>query len=757
MLAGIQVPVYAAKKQEVDVTVTVDKTSVKAGENVTFTFSYDRPVNDVVSSQFYVEYDKNVFTYNKAASAMPEEYAANFTLIDGIHTFAKTTPTNKYYPEKNFAGFEFMIPAFNFDLDFPAGVFYRMVLTAKEDIADTKESVVNMNSLLTSLDTVDKDDNDKLYRADVKVNGKRSYMDIPTHTPLGEPDNVTITVKPASSEEGYTASVAAAAPKYKKGETAYINVDVSDDFAASELILSYDGAALTFDESKSMLSGAKTNSETPGKLIVERYGEELKKSGGNPEYILAFTVNSDVTAASTDVKMEKASFSKSKSAGADDLTAATISADTATVNIDQNYSVTFTGSNKDDMIGESSVAPGATYTFRQKNIHYKYLQLKVTVGGTQVTPKHDWDTGVYTIENVTGDVTIFVHGRVPRDYRLTIWGSGANIDDEFSNNQYKLSNIPNGEYSHLEAKSFVFQYNKKCEINFKKKDGYTYYITMRIGGTDYTGAGGKPFTNYTLTDDKIIFEGADITGDVSVYVNRVPEGTGVVAVNVTGNGAEDLSLYAPSATIGQEYTFVLNELPQFDYDVAISVGGVQLAAGEFMRTLQNYNYYKYSIPGSKVTGDITINVTKTPKAPLKVEVEEYVKLDGKTMYLVTAKGTPGEGKTYNYGDSVMYHSDKYGAYCFLVIDDKPLTAEAAKEHISPVKAESVNVDYGMDVNMSGIVDANDSQLVYNMYNVKYADFGEIGMEKFLRADVNFDKKINVQDAEGIMGYIFANR
>ena len=105
----------------------------------------------------------------------------------------------------------------------------------------------------------------------------------------------------------------------------------------------------------------------------------------------------------------------------------------------------------------------------------------------------------------------------------------------------------------------------------------------------------------------------------------------------------------------------------------------------------------------------------------------------------------------------MYHSDKYGAYCFLVIDDKPLTAEAAKERISPVKAESVNVDYGMDVNMSGIVDANDSQLVYNMYNVKYADFDEIGMEKFLRADVNFDKKINVQDAEGIMDYIFANR
>ena len=142
----------------------------------------------------------------------------------------------------------------------------------------------------------------------------------------------------------------------------------------------------------------------------------------------------------------------------------------------------------------------------------------------------------------------------------------------------KVKYVSSGETSWLESSGGVFLYNKKCEINFKKKDGYTYYITMRIGGKYYTGAGGKPFTNYTLTDDKIVFEGADITGDVSVYVNRVPEGTGVVAVNVTGNGAEDLYSYAPSATVGQEYTFILNELPQFDYDVAISVGGVQLAA-----------------------------------------------------------------------------------------------------------------------------------------------------------------------------------
>ena len=63
----------------------------------------------------------------------------------------------------------------------------------------------------------------------------------------------------------------------------------------------------------------------------------------------------------------------------------------------------------------------------------------------------------------------------------------------------------------------------------------------------------------------------------------------------------------------------------------------------------------------------------------------------------------------------------------------------------------------MDVNMSGLVDANDAQLVYNMYNAVYPDFTEVSMEKFLRADVNSDRKVDVTDSDAIINFIIANR
>ena len=54
-----------------------------------------------------------------------------------------------------------------------------------------------------------------------------------------------------------------------------------------------------------------------------------------------------------------------------------------------------------------------------------------------------------------------------------------------------------------------------------------------------------------------------------------------------------------------------------------------------------------------------------------------------------------------------------------------------------------------DVNMTGLVDINDAQLAYDMYNGEYEDFSIINMHRFLNADVNADWKINVADAAAI--------
>ena len=70
--------------------------------------------------------------------------------------------------------------------------------------------------------------------------------------------------------------------------------------------------------------------------------------------------------------------------------------------------------------------------------------------------------------------------------------------------------------------------------------------------------------------------------------------------------------------------------------------------------------------------------------------------------------------------------------------------------------EKVTVTNSMDVNGTGTLDASDAQLTFNMYNAVYSNFtDDVTMEKFLRADVNGDNKIDVKDAEAIVNQILA--
>ena len=103
----------------------------------------------------------------------------------------------------------------------------------------------------------------------------------------------------------------------------------------------------------------------------------------------------------------------------------------------------------------------------------------------------------------------------------------------------------------------------------------------------------------------------------------------------------------------------------------------------------------------------------------------------------------------------MFWSEKYATYCYLVISDT-LNAEDAKAEIGIMDGEKVTVTNSMDVNGTGTLDASDAQLTFNMYNAVYSNFtDDVTMEKFLRADVNGDNKIDVKDAEAIVNQILA--
>ena len=163
---------------------------------------------------------------------------------------------------------------------------------------------------------------------------------------------------------------------------------------------------------------------------------------------------------------------------------------------------------------------------------------------------------------------------------------------------------------------------------------------------------------------------------------------------------------------------------------------------------------EYSI--ANVTNTLVINIDKQQEQPHdRVEVVEYITLrNEKTMYLVLVYETPDSDQIYTYQDEPMYYSHVYRAWCILTPETDVLTAEIAETKLKLLSGEMTAIgSAAFDVNMTGLVDINDAQLAYDLYNGKYENFKTINMHRFLNADVNVDRKITVADAAAIASEI----
>ena len=88
-----------------------------------------------------------------------------------------------------------------------------------------------------------------------------------------------------------------------------------------------------------------------------------------------------------------------------------------------------------------------------------------------------------------------------------------------------------------------------------------------------------------------------------------------------------------------------------------------------------------------------------------------------------------------------------------------LSVEDAAAQLGITAGEAAGtVSYGGDVNGSRVIDINDAQLVYDLYNAHYSDFTTVSMYKFLCADIADDTPegstlLNVSDAVAIIAII----
>lgn len=440
--------------------------------------------------------------------------------------------------------------------------------------------------------------------------------------------------------------------------------------------------------------------EAAGTLKIAGYG--ANKDSGTAAATLTFTGKA---VGAGKVTITKANVDAKANANAQDAPAANIDETTAAATITVGgYSVTL----PEGFSGAASAAAGTDYTFKATGGDYGCYDVTATMGGAETTVTNNGD-GSFTISNVTGNIAVKA---TPKTYAVTVTGTGA------------------GDVSENAATATY-----KTDYTFKltKADGYNYTVTVTAGGNTVTAT--------ATTEGVYTISGADIKGELIITVEKAAIVIPTTTITITGDTDDVQGGLILTAKNGEDTTFKINKKDGYTYTV--KAGDAELTVGADGTV---------TIPGRLLTGaPLTVTVTKTAVNPYSVEVYEYVKLDGQSIWLVVAKSD----SVLAYGADTMFTSEKYGGYCWLVISAE--NADTVKtEAIGAVKAGSgtaAAVVYTGDVNGTGNIDVNDAQLVYNIYNTEYASFDALSRAKFLAADVNGDHTVTVLDAAAVVNTV----
>ena len=539
-----------------------------------------------------------------------------------------------------------------------------------------------------------------------KVSAMNSNMTQIDNVTVGNP--VSISVNPVT-KASYKVDLQAAPTELKVGETAAVKVQIDSDnvdvYNAVDVILNYDKEKLAL-ETTEIAGYTVTNNEEAGTVRVTGYGED-KQIGD------AFTLNFKAQqAGKADVKFTSAKVDAANGAISADAPEAAKVTEKVTLTIG-GYQVTL----PDDFSGDATTTPGEDYTFNANNTHYDY-DVVAKIGDTQLTVTDNGD-GSYTIskEQINGNITVTAT-KTAKQYDVTVTGNGA---------------------ADVTAAAKA-TYGTDYTYTLTQDSNYAYTVKITAGGTEITSELQEGTANqYKIAGDKI-------TGPVEINVTK-EQTAGTITFE--GEGAGDVvGGTSQNAPLHKDFTFTITKAADFVY-------AVTAVKGENTVNVKDNGDGTYTIAAADIDGaNIMVNVAKNPVKT--AEVYQYVKLNGKVMYLVVANDSSlTEGKVLTYDGSAMYWSKKYDGYCWLVISDEaePEMKEEAVTHLGSAEGTKTEIDYAGDVNKTGQIDINDAQLVYDMYKAAYDNFDTVSVERFLRADMNGSKNLTVKDAVAVVSEI----
>lgn len=716
---------FAAEGDSPMVITTVDKTTVKPGETVTVTYTLAHDLDAMTQLTIILRFDASLFQFvstNIDNSVWFDNPSVNNTTVSGGNNFVRL----RQYKNSNTD-------------TIAAGTLCTMTFKALEEIS-TAQSALFYNN------------NKGLLKSSIKVNGITQGVN-GVGFASGVDDPISVNIIPAGSsitvpktETGYSVSMGAD-QQVAAGQRVRIPVTVASSeknitgFNAYDMAFTYDPAALTLN-TKADADANVTVEDNNGTVRVRRYGDAVPLGEA-----LALDFTAKATATST-VTLTNAKFDLDANSINFDAPDAAIS-DADTVVNANNFTVTLPDAFTSD---ETRLVPnGGSFTFKPVDSHYTYT-FTVKMGDTVTEGLTFGADDTYTIENISGNVEVTCTGKTPKQYDVeyVFGGKDPLLEKDVTKGPEKAT------------------YLQDYSVIVTPRAGLSYWIHYEIRYPNGTRSDQVSLTPVANADGTITYTipGSKIDGTVYFIIStRTNDEYPGYAVLVTGNGAED---QAPgnetSVPRDMPYYLQLNERENCTYTVTAyyqplgSITAVNMPAK--VRSLGNGKYVVDPIPYTKLSQyayswRLVVNVEKVSQNAEEVSVSRYLELNDKTMMLITVKGTPEGGKAFTYDGNTMYKVNAYGTdqYAWLVIVDKgqTLTQEEAAANVAISAADNVvTITRGFDVNMTGKVDVNDAQLVYDMYNGTYSDFTQVSVEKFLRADVNATKAVDHTDAVAIV-------
>ena len=713
VLGSVPSAAFAAEGDSPKICAIIDKTSVQPGETVSVTYMLPNAVNNVNEITVALHYDTSLFKYE----------GVNYS----DSTFFKSPTISNYVSVDTFSIRE-EDPSDD-GITVNAGKLCEITFTAIGSIGEAQ--------FYTTQSTAGYDRNSLIMIDWEDYTTKNGGFDHGINDPLN------VAIKPSGAtvvSTGYTVSMAAD-QQVAASQQVRIPVTVASSeknitgFNAYDMTFTYDPTALTLN-TKTGDAANLTVEDNNGTVRVRRYGATQALGEA-----LALDFTAKATATST-VKLTNAKFDLDANSINFDAPDAAIS-DADTVVNANNFTVTLPDAFTSD---ETRLVPnGGSFTFKPVDSHYTYT-FTVKMGDTAKEGLTFGANDTYTIENISGNVEVTCTGKTPKQYDVKY-----KIDEDVE------QDVTKGPETVTYLKDYSFVVTPRA--------GYSYRVVYSVDN-------GDPFVHTviavpTANDDGTLtytIPGKEIVGGVEIWIDANTE-SGIPVV-FTGNGVEDAaSGNASSMGKNMPYYFTLNQRESCDYTVTAYYQPLatptvskrpatvrSLGNGKYVVEAVNYNDYLY---GYAHSWNLVVKVEKVSHSAEEVTVSKYLELNDKTMMLVTVKGTPEGGSAFTYAGNAMYKVEGYGTdrYAWLVIVDKgqTLTQEEAAAKVAISAADNVvTITRSFDVNMTGKVDVNDAQLVYDMYNGTYRDFNQVSVEKFLRADVNATKVVDHTDAVAIV-------